>query len=71
MFTVEMDVERARDRYCRMIRARSQLRKAILKQNPTEMAFAFGWMDDILDELAAALPPEVTDGITGNESDKP
>lgn len=71
MFTVDMEVDRARDRYCRMIRARKIGRKAVADNNTAGVAFAFGWMDDILDELAAALPPEVTDGITGNESDKP
>lgn len=76
MVTLDMTVDRARDRLCAGMRARRMAVQGIKEQNPAAVAFAVGWLDDILDEIVLAAPDEVKvmpDGtpITGNERPKP
>lgn len=71
MIELDMELEHIRLKLCQAIRARKIGRKAVDDNNIAGVSFAFGWIDEILDEIKTALPSEVTEGITGNETGKP
>jgi len=71
MIELDMELEHARLKLCQAIRARKIGRKAVDDNNLAGISFAFGWLDEVLDEIQTALPTEVTEGITGNETNKP
>lgn len=71
MIKIDMELEHIRLKLCQAIRARKIGREAVDNNNIAGVSFAFGWLDEILDELKMALPKEVTEDITGNETNKP
>jgi len=65
------DMHRFRHEICQGMRARKIGRDAVEVNNSAGVAFAFGWLDKLLSDLVDAMEPEVTEGLTGNETGKP
>jgi len=65
------DMEHFRHEICQGMRARVILREGIDECNSTKITFASGWLDKLLSDLIDAMEPEVTEGLTGNETNKP
>lgn len=68
---VQLDLtdEEATLLWCRFVRARDGLRKALKKQNLGDAGYYFGWLDAELTKLKEATPANLAPD--GNETDKP
>lgn len=71
MVKLDMTPEAATLMWCRLIRARKIARAAMASQNIADLSFAFGWIDQILDDLSRAAPADLAPDPSGNEINKP
>ena len=66
---LDLSDDEARFIWCRLVRARKVMLKALDEHNLGMVGYAYGFFDSELSKLAAAAPEDVVP--TGNETDKP